>query len=331
MGFVAHKQFNNPKQEYMNRIPRPAGTTQAAMNWREDQSIKNIKRLRRITIKAFISHNLFMLHNQATNIRVEDKASHKKQKKKSNKKEYIELSIDTLERANFNYLCLVLGLSTSKVEGLIDQVLMKDTSKMATDHGQLELQAMTRAVSKRLFFDGLGKVPEMFDWAEELKGVTRIKGYSPGHIIATNSAITNALNHANKMIDTAMKLGALGEPKRPQSLTQNNLHLGTLNPNPNSGDPNNPTQGSQFLTPTMALRLLEEKGLTKVPLDETALAIKYGIFSEDIPDVKALPTDAQGANNFNIADIVTTNNHEDRREREEGISEVVLEIESKFV
>ena len=319
------------------RIPRPMGTTLLAKNYREESTKSNLSKLRNHIIKAFISRSLIVKSTIETKVRVKDKDYKKalkaynllsaKQKNKTTKPtKYKELHDETMYNATYKELSLILGIgSLIKLEARVSKVLLKETSTMASEQGIRELQAHARANSAGLFFGILGKVPEMNDWARELQGVTRIKGYMPAMVMATNTAMGQASQQTEKALNLAIKLAGM----EPSSRVPNNAFIqnnfGTQHPEKGLPGPDGQTQ---YLTPTMALRMLEEKGLTRVELDTDLLAAKYGIMGPDIPDVKAMASDAQGAKNFRIEDLIQVPNSADRhdthREREEDIEEVII-------
>lgn len=128
-------------------------------------------------------------------------------------------------------------------------------------------------------------------WAEEIRAMARLSGYQPAYLREANAAANIDLTSLSHV----MAYLKLIQPQiKPQSPTINNNII------------NQPELiQNQILTPTMAVKLLEEKGLNALPKNK-AMGLEAIYFEEniaDMPDVKAIPSDAQGVNRTKSIDF----------------------------
>lgn len=333
--------------ENIRRIPRPKGATQLGYQLSKDYTRHNVSLLRAHIIRAFINQNLYWPYQTETRIKVLDKeamkAANKAQRDKAKEKDskthpskgaknknkklkpiklYKELYVEDIRQVEYSMLASLLVCSQATIDKRLNKAYEKDASIMATQQGQINVEMMTRASQNRAFFGLLERYPTIMGWAEELKAVARLRGYTPGTIMAANTALNQEMQALNMVHNMASRM-----------LTQNN-QKGTVPGHPTVNIQNNVgnvpgTQNGQFLTATMAQKMLEEQGLTKVPLDLPALSGLYGIHSGLLPEIEAIESDAQGTQMVDIEALgfktqleeseEVDDHHEARRAKELGI------------
>jgi hypothetical protein len=330
---MTHQKDNYLKNKIMNnitRIPRPLGATKLGHTLYQDYDKKNKGRLRNHLLTHFIQGTLFWPKLQDTHLRVEDKEAMEEQKaqSKKNKKQnikskkklptiYKELSIINIEQISIERLAWALGLSVNRIKKKIDRLHEKSAAGMLEEESERRLQLFARATQFGLLNRALDMASKTGQWASELQGVARLKAYAPGLVMGANTAMAQELQimaAAGKMLETYT--GHQGSKPGLQVNIQNN----------NGTGPN--TIEGQLLTPTMAQKMLADQGLTKVPLDHDYLATIHGIHGTELPDIQAVPSDAQGGANFKVEDLLMEpkeSRHEVRRvEDEYEASEEVL-------
>lgn len=301
----------------MKRIPRPLNSTQLSRMTRKNKELR--KDLFRLLIKAHISGNLFWPYitqthlpnkfQQTTRTKQDTLDDQSTQNKKTTenisigkKKEYKEI-----KNMELSTLSLFLGISVEACTNRITKVLVKEAKRLYGKGNSIEkgMIEATRAISNRLLLGHLDKALNLTAWAAELQAVSRIKGYHAGTVVATNGAIGMVLQNDKQTLETLKYM----VPNQTAGVTINNTNN------------NNPTlENNQYLTPTMAIGLIEQQGLNPIPQEGTfqleALKAQYQI--DQGPNVQAISSDAQGAKLFDL-DSIKYLKHEDRREAELNI------------
>lgn len=292
----------------MNRYPRPQGATLLSQAYQREPTKYNRKALRQHLILMYT--NGLLLTTDTTHTFLVPKAkglkqlSSKSQPKQENKTQKNTIGISTIRRVTLEELSIGLGISVDKMVMRVESFLAHRAKKTVTNKGYQEINLIaTRVALLGLKNKSWEVMLGTLDWAEELKAVTRINGYNAMQTKEANSGIANTLTSI-KMVAELMKL-----LNPTQSLTAIQNNFGKM--------PDTTEQGMQ-LTPAMALKLLDEKGYTNIPLDTDALAIIHGLGDSTIPSVRALPEDAQGIKAFDVKDLKYLS-HTDRRPEELGI------------
>lgn len=289
------------------RIPRPLGTTYLSLNLQKENTKDNKKKLRLHILKAFIQQQVYLAYTQYTHLKPK---AHKTKKLKGTKRKPIDNdtnnkhSILSVENIRFMDLCLGLHLSPIKVQKRVERILALEAKGIDSKSNQARHEITTRATLNWALNEALNRYPTASQWAEELKAVARAYRYSPMNVKEANSALGQELIHLKAIFEMATK--QLPQITKPSATINAQFNNGTMPENING----------HYLTPTQAVALLEEKGLTNPEaLDLNLIAMKHGLFGPDVKDVRAIPSDAQGVKAFDPKNFIYES-HESRRAAE---------------
>ncbi len=304
----------------MTRLPRPMTATALSRSYQADPSKLNKKKLRRVIIEAYIANQLFITQITNTHLSKPNKEgsnkyiTNKKQENKTKRnKEKGTLSTIGITYVSIDQLSLGLGLSIDKVCVLIQKVIGNRAKKELMNPGYNAVQELnTRAHLNRLFFGQQQASTVHQNWVQELMAVARLKGYGALNVKEANSALTTALGYTKMELELLKAMS----PQQPKTAIQVNQY-GTQ-------DQTDRSEKGMGLTTTMALELLAEKGLTTMPLDLDAIANINGLNDSSIPEIRALPEDAQGAKVFDPGKLEFLE-HESRRVHQLGLEPGTVE------
>lgn len=337
----------------IKRIPRPLGLTHLSYQYNKTKDKATKKKLVTTILKAFISEALLIpeTHTQGKWGKIHEKtgklrpstitktsspASNKKTISKKNKNVLTHTKKTVLRTIRFHELAGCLGWSIVRLEERIQKVLSQQGDRLVSQVGKINYEAIARVHQSRLFFRSLEGLEQASLWAEEIRHETRAGGYRASNIMATNSAMGIELQALKMASDQASKF----LPKTGINYHKSqHIHLdpnGQPIPNGNSEKGPEMVNGSQFLTPSMAMKMLEEKGHNPIPSKENglleAIAIENGLFGPNLVSVSATMNDAQGrTSGFNPSDMIEKINHGNRRLKEYNIVDEAVDIEAEEI
>lgn len=315
----------------MKRFPRPQGLTMMSKAYQQDKTKENKKKLRKLLFYYYTNNQLLCMQDTETflvpiqkglkELSQQSKGS-KSPKNKNKRNNAITNKDDTIVLRSIGIvtieqLSIGLGLSVNRTLIKVEHYLANRSRKSIMSKGYQEVQE----IRARVGFSGLLKKSEDFlmgtlHWTDELKAIARINGYNAMQVQQANGAIANS--HQGMKLTAELYQRLL--PAQVKVAVQNNNYTGN-----NEGQLDTSENG-MLLTAASAIQLLEDKGLTQVPLDTDALALIHGLNSPDIPNIAAIPSDAQGIKAFDIKEL-QYNTHETRREAELGLDPKSLSLE----
>lgn len=304
----------------ITRIPRPLGATSLARTFREERTKDNRKKLNNLYIQAFVNQAYYvnptiithLYSNPAPNTKTNKGTKQGKTKKITrtyyhNNTQGVQYIGEEIRVGSISELSAFLGLSEERARKRIMVFLRKQAEASGAEELEQNAQhTMARAAIWGTFFGALQQGLIQQEWGTELRAVARANGYQALMVKEANSAMGNQISQTKQIWDMARQLvGTQGTgPSTQINITQTNQ----------------PTTNQQFLTPTMAVKLIEEKGYNEMPLPGSALLQELSIQHDiaNMPDVLALPSDAQGVATSKAKDLIYIN-HETRREEELGV------------
>ena len=314
----------------MQRLMRPIGYTHLAFTYHKSNEKKDRIKMTNYLIQAFINGNLLFPYLQQTNLKDYTtkkgneakgrmgKASGRKETLSKESEENNTKYIIDIRMMEYSTLAGILGWTEIRLQQRIESLLSKQAEK--TNGAGLEARNIAmiesaRVYSQGLIIKGLARSEALDQWGNELLAVSRIKGYHAGTVMATNSALNNALLGAKQVYEMVQKMA-------PNKGTQHSSPTVVINNR--NGTHTGDLVGNQILTTTMALSLLEAHKINALPEgpDLDLIYLKHDL--SHMPEVKAIGADAQGTKKFEPREMVY-DNHEERRASELDIVEGQVE------
>lgn len=293
-----------PKQPTKNkdlilRIPRPQGFTNLCISYNTNKTLQ-LGILRNITIKHFLSTNLLTPSLIAY--------THKSTRATKKKAQYYRLKAYDLSD-----LAHTLMLSLERTELRISKYLAKSAKKLSSDGELLTFFQHTRVNFFSALKKSIHRHQDLLSWEDELKSISRAYFHKPGYAAQANTAISISNQHEAHILKVFQTLmDAENIPPVGQTVNiQNNIGIGhTQAP-----------MGQEALTADKAIALLSAQGHTALPLENKAqhfieLRAKHDL--DNMPEIKATFSDAQGVARAKSFDFTKASTHEDRRAEEVG-------------
>lgn len=311
------------------RIPRPMGTTKLGLDYHQSLGDKKKKRKYiEFILKNFINETLLWPYKEGWIPQPTQNKKKNQAKTKDDIKNNYEVEVKCIKHWD---LALALGWSEIKLEEKVQAMLHKMGQIMVEKQGNYNYEYLARVANSRIIKKSLEGLEQVSGWAEEIQAITRHAGYKPGHILATNQAFGNKLTYLKTVSDMLNKVSPQGNQKHTIIGTQNIQNNGLK-----QGDPGfiPDAKDGQFLTASMAVRLIEESKLNPIPSLENGLIqeirIKNGLEGSGLVPIKAIPeTDMQGTMAYNPKDLIELA-HESRRQNELGIVDGIAGIEDDY-